>query len=84
MLTLTGEDLVTLTGRSQAAAQIRWLKVHGWIYDIGADGKPRVACAYFERRMVYGEEPSRSSAKEEEKKEWQVNVIALRDLSPTP
>lgn len=37
MLTLTTEDLATLTGRSQPAAQIRWLEGQKWAYVIGAD-----------------------------------------------
>lgn len=43
MLFLTLEELSTLTGRRMPAAQIRWLKKHHWIYDIGADGLPKVA-----------------------------------------
>lgn len=37
MLTLTHQDLNDLTGRTQAAAQIRWLKDHDWKYAVGLD-----------------------------------------------
>lgn len=79
MLFLSGAELATLTGRITSAAQVRWLETHHWIYDIGADGKPKVALAYFERRMVYGEEKRTDNAQEDEgKKEWEINVEALR------
>jgi len=37
MLTLTVEELVALTGRTQPAAQIRWLESQKWAYVTGAD-----------------------------------------------
>jgi hypothetical protein len=54
MLTITKQDLADLTGRRQPAAQIRWLRTYGWVFEIGADGMPKVANAYFDRRMVHG------------------------------
>lgn len=54
MLTITTQDLVDITGRIQPAAQIRWLKAHGWIFEISGDGLPKVANAYFDKRMVLG------------------------------
>lgn len=56
MLTLTASELSSITGRSQPAAQVRWLRTHGWIHEIGSDGLPKVASAYFQRRMVKGED----------------------------
>lgn len=56
MLTLTTEQLSILTGRTQPAAQIRWLKGRNWRFEVGFDGLPKVAFAYFERRMVFGED----------------------------
>ncbi|WP_377705866.1 DUF4224 domain-containing protein [Pseudoduganella sp. UC29_71] len=37
MLTLTATELASLTGRTQPAAQIRWLDRQKWSYEIGAD-----------------------------------------------
>lgn len=37
MLTLTTQELSDLTGRTQPAAQIRWLQIHDWLFEIGAD-----------------------------------------------
>lgn len=37
MLTISAEDLTALTGRSQPAAQIRWLEGQKWTYAVGAD-----------------------------------------------
>ncbi len=57
MLTITTQDLAEITGRTQPAAQIRWLKARGWLFEIGGDGLPKVATAYFDRRMVLGDGP---------------------------
>jgi Domain of unknown function (DUF4224) len=35
MLFLTNEDLMDLTDRTQASAQIRWLEARNWIFEIG-------------------------------------------------
>lgn len=80
-LLMTPDELHHLTGRTQPAAQMRWLNVHGWIYTIGCDGLPKVACAYFERKLVLGEEPSSVSVPDQGAQQWQVNVAALRNLS---
>lgn len=39
---LTAEQLETLTGRRQAAAQIRWLQKYGIRHWVRADGRPSV------------------------------------------
>lgn len=57
MLTMSTNELSSLTGRVQPAAQIRWLKASGWLFEIGGDGLPKVATAYFDRRMVLGDGP---------------------------
>lgn len=82
MLTLSREELAALTGRTQPAAQIRWLSAHGWVYDVGSDGLPKVARAYFERRMVFGTTPLPSPDQSAGAPVWQVNVEALRSVSP--
>ena len=78
MLTLTTQELVGITGRKQAAAQIRWLARHQWVYAIGGDGMPKVARAYFERRMVAGETPSKASEPQAGPGQWQINTAAIR------
>lgn len=37
MLMLTAKELAALTGRTQPAAQVRWLQSQKWAYAIGAD-----------------------------------------------
>ena len=75
---LTVEDLSVLTGRTQPAAQIRWLESQKWIYGIGSDGLPKVASAYFERRMVLGEGANPTTRQTSAANDWKVNVEALR------
>jgi hypothetical protein len=48
---LTPDELAALTGRQRPAAQVRWLRAHGWPHEIGADGRPKVLRAYAERRL---------------------------------
>lgn len=49
---LTAADLEELTGYRRPSAQARWLRDHRWRFEKNAAGHPRVARAYFERRMV--------------------------------
>lgn len=51
-LVLAREELQDLTGYRQAAAQMRWLTDRGWRFEIGGDGRPKVARAEYERRML--------------------------------
>lgn len=51
---LSDSDLRKLTGRTQPAAQARWLQRHGWRFTVNALGKPVVALAEFNRRMIGG------------------------------
>lgn len=48
---LTVQELREITGRMKAAAQIRWLRRHGFTVLARADGKPLVSRAHFEARM---------------------------------
>lgn len=41
-LFLTADELRELTGYTQGAAQIRWLRKNGIQHTVRADGKPRV------------------------------------------
>lgn len=51
---LTTEELIELTDRRQAAAQIRWLRDRGWKFEVGGNGRPKVLRAEAERRMLSG------------------------------
>jgi hypothetical protein len=44
-LFLSAADLVELTGLTQGAAQIRWLRKNGIVHTVRSDGKPRVVPA---------------------------------------
>jgi hypothetical protein len=49
---LTDKEVRGLTGYSRPSAQIRWLRQHGWRFTVNALGKPAIAVAEFNRRMV--------------------------------
>jgi hypothetical protein len=49
---ITPETLRDLTGYRRPGAQIKWLRDHGWRFEVNAAGHPRVAQAYFDRKMV--------------------------------
>jgi hypothetical protein len=51
---LAETDVQSLTGYRRPSAQIRWLRQHGWRFAVNALGKPAVALAEFNRRMVGG------------------------------
>lgn len=49
---LTRAELYGLTGRQHADRQVAWLIDRGWPFEVGADDRPRVARAEWERRML--------------------------------
>lgn len=51
---LPEQSLQELTGYVQPAAQIRWLRRHGWRFTVNGLGKPIIALSEFNRRMVGG------------------------------
>lgn len=51
-LFLTPEELHELTGYRRPAEQRAFLKRKGWRFEVNAAGKPRVARAHLERRLV--------------------------------
>lgn len=51
-LFLSAEELKDLTDLQQAHAQLRWLTNRGWKFEIGANGRPKVARQYYLQRMV--------------------------------
>lgn len=60
-LFLQPAELEALTGYKRGAEQVAWLRRKGWRFEQNAAGAPRVARAYFERRMV-GEVSSEAPA----------------------
>ena len=56
--TLTQEHLRQLTGKTQAAAQIRWLVKHGWAHQVNDKG-PVVDRRYYDMRMGLASEADR-------------------------
>lgn len=49
---LLSEDQVKeLTGLKQPSAQIGWLRDNGFVFRVGADGKPKVAASHFDKVM---------------------------------
>lgn len=48
---LTDEETATLTGYVRPSDQRRWLKQHGWIFEIARTGRPRVLRAYAENKL---------------------------------
>ena len=55
-LFLTDHELQALTDAVRSPTQIAWLRDNRWLFEISRTGKPRVARAYFERRMVGGDQ----------------------------
>lgn len=51
---IAASDLQQLTGYQRPSAQVRWLQRHGWRFTVNALGRPVVALAEFNRRMVGG------------------------------
>ena len=54
---LTPNELRELTGRVRPTAQVAWLRRYRWRLALDADGRPKVARAYYEHRMVSEEAP---------------------------
>lgn len=59
-LHLTYDELVSITGRTQYAAQLRWLRTNGFVAKARADGVPLVSRRHFE--SVMGGVDSKASA----------------------
>lgn len=50
-LLLSPEEVAELTDRPQPKRQIEYLVAHGWRFEVGASGRPKVARSYYEERM---------------------------------
>lgn len=48
---LTNEELHELTGYVRHADQRRWLKDHGWTFEVSATGRPAVLRAFVQTKM---------------------------------
>ena len=48
---LTPQELFDLTDYQVPAKQIKWLQAHGWQFEVGASGRPKVSRSYFEQKM---------------------------------
>jgi hypothetical protein len=51
---LGSADVRRITGYKQPAAQLRWLRKHGWKFTVNGLGEPVVAVAEFNRKLVGG------------------------------
>lgn len=49
---LSPDEMTALTGYVRRSGQIAWLRERGWRFELDRDGRPRVARAFMERRMV--------------------------------
>ena len=52
LIFLSDLEVQQLTGRHRPTAQCHWLQKHGWKHDINAIGRPVVAIAEAERKLV--------------------------------
>ena len=50
-LFLTAPDIQDLTGYQRPHDQIRWLRQRAYVFELGADGRPRILRSYLERRL---------------------------------
>lgn len=53
-LFLSESDIERLTGKKRPSAQIRWLRHHGWRFEVNGLAKPIVASAEMMIRMSGG------------------------------
>ena len=49
---LTPEEVAELTDRPQPKRQIEWLQTHGWQFEVGDSGRPKVSRSYAETRLA--------------------------------
>ena len=59
---LTTAELRDLTDRQHADAQIAWLRARGWPFEVSAEGRPKVARAEWEARMLSRQPVARKPA----------------------
>lgn len=59
---LTPDELHGLTDLRQKSAQIAWLRARRWRFEVSAQGFPKVARAYWQLRMVAGDDRTEAPA----------------------
>ena len=64
-LFLEPEDIETLTGRKRPSDQIAWLREHSYAHDVNGAGRPVVAVAEIEHRLV-----SRVARRRQDEPNW--------------
>lgn len=69
-INLTKDELIEITGRVKATAQIKWLRQNGFTVLQRADGLPLISRTHFELKM--GGVPGRSKSSD-----WKPNLEAL-------
>ena len=58
---LTQEELRALTDYKRPSDQIRWLTEHGYRFDVGASGRPKVLRSVIENRLESTKKPRTKS-----------------------
>lgn len=48
---LNPEELQDITGYVRHSAQARWLREHGWMFELAASGRPVVSRSYAELKL---------------------------------
>ena len=51
MLFLNHDEIEELTGYKKPSAQIRWLREHGYLFEVDARGRPRVLTSHVMRKL---------------------------------
>ena len=51
---LTATEIAELTDRKRAPEQIQWLTDHGYRFDVGASGRPKVLLKEVEQKLLSG------------------------------
>jgi hypothetical protein len=69
---LTDTELIELTGWRRVFDQCRWLKAHGWKFEISGIGRPVVMRRHAEQKMLDGADA---------KPEWTPNIAAIKKVA---
>jgi hypothetical protein len=48
---LTQDEVQALTGYKRPSYQCAWLRERGWTFELGADGRPRIAREHAQRQL---------------------------------
>lgn len=65
---LSDKELTELTGYKRGKEQCTWLSGHGWMFEVTAHGKPRVAVEYCKQKLGIKSEPV---------KKWDLDLSSL-------